>query len=88
MDGLLRLRFIIANRRSKRTFLLLRKVTSSEDRALEIGNQLAHEIIHVVSLVMPLQTIGILPFLQKNDLVGIAYAFEILIADTAVFLAA
>lgn len=88
MDGLLRLRFIVANRRSKRTFLLLRKVTSSEDRSLETGNQLAHEAIHVIGLVMRLQTIGILPLLQQNDLIGIAYALEILIADTAVFLAA
>ena len=88
MDGLFRLRFIVADRRSQDTFLLLREVTSSEDRSLQIGTQLAHEIVHVIGLVMRLQTIGILPFLQQNDLVGIAYALEILIADTAVFLAA
>ena len=40
-------------------------------------------MLHVISLVVLLQTIRILPLLNQDNLIGVRNSFKILVADTA-----
>jgi hypothetical protein len=45
------------------SFLFLGKITVGNDWLLEMVNQLAHKIIHVLGLIVALQANGVIPFL-------------------------
>jgi len=45
------------------SFVFLGKISTSNDWLLEVVNQFAHKIIHVLGLVVALQAIGVLPLL-------------------------